>query len=77
MAACNVRKTAIRGNLFDNVIDGHIARIRRKIDDSLRGNSFMSVRTARFVLMASQGGIVGNTAYIHPDTSDALVYRYL
>ena len=76
MAACNVRKTAIRGNLFDNVIDGHIARIRRKIDDSLQGNSFMSVRTARFVLMASRR-IVGNTAYIHPDTSDALVYRYL
>jgi DNA-binding response OmpR family regulator len=54
MIARDVWKTTIRYTSLDNVIDVHIARIRRKIDDQFQIKLLHTVRGVGFVLRASE-----------------------
>jgi DNA-binding response OmpR family regulator len=54
MVARDVWKTTVRYTSLDNVIDVHIARIRRKIDDPFPLKLLHTVRGVGFVLRASQ-----------------------
>ena len=54
MIARDVWKTTIRYTSLDNVIDVHIARIRRKIDDQFPIKLLHTVRGVGFVLRASE-----------------------
>ena len=54
MIARDVWKTTVRYTSLDNVIDVHIARIRRKIDDPFPLKLLHTVRGVGFVLRASQ-----------------------
>jgi DNA-binding response OmpR family regulator len=50
MVARDVWKTTVRYTSMDNVIDVHIARIRRKIDDPFPAKLLHTVRGVGFVL---------------------------
>ena len=54
MVARDVWKTTVRYTSLDNVIDVHIARIRRKIDDPFALKLLHTVRGVGFVLRAQQ-----------------------
>ena len=54
MIARDVWKTAVRYTSLDNVIDVHIARIRRKIDDPFPVKLLHTVRGVGFVLRANE-----------------------
>jgi two-component system copper resistance phosphate regulon response regulator CusR len=54
MVARDVWKTTVRYTSLDNVIDVHIARIRRKIDDPFEVKLLHTVRGVGFVLRASE-----------------------
>lgn len=54
MIARDVWKTTVRYTSLDNVIDVHIARIRRKIDDPFPLKLLHTVRGVGFVLRANQ-----------------------
>jgi len=54
MVARDVWKTTVRYTSMDNVIDVHIARIRRKIDDPFPLKLLHTVRGVGFVLRAGQ-----------------------
>jgi DNA-binding response OmpR family regulator len=55
MVARDVWKTTVRYTSLDNVIDVHIARIRRKIDDPFAMKLLHTVRGLGFVLRESEG----------------------
>lgn len=55
MVARDVWKTTVRYTSLDNVIDVHIARIRRKIDDPFNVKLLHTVRGVGFVLRLVQG----------------------
>jgi DNA-binding response OmpR family regulator len=52
--ARDVWKTTVRHTSLDNVIDVHIARIRRKIDDPFPMKLLHTVRGVGFVLRATE-----------------------
>ncbi len=54
MVARDVWKTTVRYTSLDNVIDVHIARIRRKLDDSFPIKLLHTVRGVGFVLRANE-----------------------
>jgi len=54
MVARNVWKTTVRYTSLDNVIDVHIARIRRKIDDPFEVKLLHTVRGVGFVLRTTE-----------------------
>ncbi len=54
MVARDVWKTTVRYTSLDNVIDVHIARIRRKIDDPFAVKLLHTVRGVGFVLRAAE-----------------------
>lgn len=54
MVARDVWKTTVRYTSLDNVIDVHIARIRRKLDDPFPRKLLHTVRGVGFVLRAGQ-----------------------
>jgi DNA-binding response OmpR family regulator len=54
MVAHDVWKTTLRYTSLDNVIDVHIARIRRKVDDPFPRKLLQTVRGVGFVLRADQ-----------------------
>jgi two-component system copper resistance phosphate regulon response regulator CusR len=54
MVARDVWKTTVRYTSLDNVIDVHIARIRRKVDDPFPRKLLQTVRGVGFVLRADQ-----------------------
>ncbi|HEY1987081.1 MAG TPA: response regulator transcription factor [Terracidiphilus sp.] len=54
MVARDVWKTSVRYTSLDNVIDVHIARIRRKIDDPFSRKLLHTVRGVGFVLRANE-----------------------
>lgn len=54
MVARDVWKTSVRYSSLDNVIDVHIARIRRKIDDPFPTRLLHTVRGVGFVLRADE-----------------------
>lgn len=54
MLARDVWKTTVRYTSLDNVIDVHIARIRRKIDDPFAAKLLHTVRGVGFVLRTSE-----------------------
>jgi two-component system, OmpR family, copper resistance phosphate regulon response regulator CusR len=56
MIARNVWQTPVRYNTLDNVIDVHIARIRKKLDDPFHTKMLHTVRGVGFVLrLAGEG----------------------
>jgi DNA-binding response OmpR family regulator len=52
MLARDVWKAAVRYSPLDNVIDVHIGRLRRKIDDGLSRKLIHTVRGVGFVMKA-------------------------
>ena len=54
MVARDVWKTTVRYTSLDNVIDVHIARIRKKIDDPFPVKLLHTVRGLGFVLRKSE-----------------------
>lgn len=55
MIARDVWKTAFRSTTLDNVIDVHVARIRRKLDDPFALKLLHTVRGVGFVLRSVEG----------------------
>jgi DNA-binding response OmpR family regulator len=56
MVARDVWKTTVRYTSLDNVIDVHIARIRRKIDDPFTAKLLHTVRGVGFILRSVEEG---------------------
>ncbi|MES2390920.1 MAG: response regulator transcription factor [Acidobacteriota bacterium] len=54
MVARNVWKTEVRYTSLDNVIDVHIARIRRKLDDPYKSKLLHTVRGVGFVMRSGE-----------------------
>jgi len=54
MVARDVWKTTVRYTSLDNVIDVHIARIRRKIDDPFPTKLLHTVRGVGFILRTAE-----------------------
>jgi DNA-binding response OmpR family regulator len=55
MVARDVWKTTVRYTSLDNVIDVHIARIRKKVDDPFPVKLLQTVRGLGFILRGSEG----------------------
>jgi DNA-binding response OmpR family regulator len=55
MVARDVWKTTVRYTSLDNVIDVHIARIRKKVDDPFPVKLLHTVRGLGFVLREPEG----------------------
>jgi DNA-binding response OmpR family regulator len=54
MVARDVWKTTVRYTSLDNVIDVHVARIRRKIDDPFSLKLLQTVRGVGFILRGEE-----------------------
>jgi two-component system, OmpR family, copper resistance phosphate regulon response regulator CusR len=54
MVARDVWKTTVRYTSLDNVIDVHISRLRRKLDDPFANKLLQTVRGVGFVIRSEE-----------------------